>query len=346
MTKPAMSEQPLAILATGLVTSVGLSAPAACAAIRAGVTNPRETSFIDSGGEWIVGHSVPLAQPWQGRTKLVKMAAMAIIECLGEVQREQWNSIPLLLCLAERERPGRLDGLDDRLFLEIQHEVDAGFASESATFPYGRVSACVALAHARSLVYERNAPRVLIAATDSLLTWPTLTVYESTERLLTPRNSNGYVPGEAAGALLIGRPTGEHELACTGIGFSLEQAHIDSGEPLRADGLTRAMKTALAAARCEMHDLDFRITDLSGEQFYFKEAALAVSRILRQRKDKFDLWHPAECIGESGAAVGLVILALANAACRKAYADGPNILAHMASDAGRRAAAILRFSSP
>ena len=28
-----------------------------------------------------------------------------------------------------------------------------------------------------------------------------------------------------------------------------------------------------------MHDLDYRITDLSGEQYYFKEAALALGRI-------------------------------------------------------------------
>ena len=34
-----------------------------------------------------------------------------------------------------------------------------------------------------------------------------------------------------------------------------------------------------------MHDFDYRITDLSGEQYYFKEAALALSRTLRQSKE-------------------------------------------------------------
>ena len=55
--------QPLAIGRTGLVTSVGLSAPAACAAIRAKLTNPSETRFIDSHGEWIMAHQVPLDAP-------------------------------------------------------------------------------------------------------------------------------------------------------------------------------------------------------------------------------------------------------------------------------------------
>ena len=89
--------------------------------------------------------------------------------------------------------------------------------------------------------------------------------------------------------------------------------------------------------------MDFRITDLSGEQYYFKEAALALSRTLRQRKEEFDLWHPAECTGEQGAVAGAAVIAMADAACRKAYTKGPNILSHMANDAGQRAALALQF---
>ncbi len=338
-----MPSQPIAIKSTGLVTSVGLSAPATCAAIRAKISNPTETRFIDSGGEWIMAHQVPLEKPWRGRTKLAKMAAMAIAECLGGIPHEEWGSIPLLLCVAEPERPGRMEGLDDQLFLDIQLELDARFAPESAIVAHGRVSVAIALAHARKLIYEDQTPHVLIAATDSLLTWSTLSVYEREERLLTASNSNGFSPGEAGGALLVGRPGGKGELLCAGIGFGVEKAHIDSGEPLRAEGLATAIKAALADAGCEMHHLDYRITDLSGEQYYFKEAALALSRTLRKRKDEFDIWHPAECIGESGAAAGLTVLAVASAACRKAYTKGPNILGHMANDTGQRAAAVLKF---
>ena len=54
--------------------------------------------------------------------------------------------MPLLLAVAERERPGRLDGLDDRLFLEIQEELRTRFASESCIVAHGRVSVVIALA--------------------------------------------------------------------------------------------------------------------------------------------------------------------------------------------------------
>lgn len=334
---------PVAIINTGLVTSVGLSASATCAAIRAGLTNPSETRFIDSSGERIMAHRVPLEQPWRGRIKLAKMAVMAINECLINIPKREWPQIPVLLCVAERERPGRLEGLDDRLFADIQEELGVEFAAQSLVIPHGRVSIGVALMHARRLITDNHLPFVLIAATDSLITWPTLSVYEREQRLLTPNNSNGFIPGEAASALLVGPVATGQQLLCTGLGFATETAHIDSGEPLRGDGLTQAIRAALKEASCELHDLDFRIVDLSGEQYYFKEATLALSRILRVHKEEFDIWHPAECIGESGAVAGLVALVVANVACRKSYARGPSILCHSANDAGQRTATIVQF---
>jgi 3-oxoacyl-[acyl-carrier-protein] synthase-1 len=341
-----MSVMPVAILSTGLVTSVGLSAPATCAAIRAKISNPTETRFIDSGGEWIMAHQVELEQPWRGLAKLCRMAVMAIEEALAEIPRDEWGRIPLLLCVAEKERPGRLEGLDDQLFQDIKSQLDVRFAVESAVIAQGRVSIALALGHARSLIYEHKLPCVLIAATDSLINWPALNYYEREGRLLTPRNSNGFMPGEGAGALLVGAPQcSQSQLLCTGLGFCFEDAHIQTEKPLRAQGLSLAIKAALAEAECEMHDMDFRITDLSGEQYYFKEAALALSRTLRKRKEEFDLWHPAECIGEAGALAGASIFSLADSACRKGYAKGPAILAHMGTDFGHRAAMSLRFNN-
>jgi 3-oxoacyl-[acyl-carrier-protein] synthase I len=338
-----MTAQPIAIKSTGLVTSVGLSAPASCAAIRAKVSNPTETRFMGSDGAWLMAHQVPLEQPWRGRTKLAKMAAMAIAECLDLIPRESWPTIPLLLCVAERERPGRLDGLDDQLLLDIESEFGIRFAVGSAVIPHGRVSAVIALAEARQLVYDGQARYVVIAATDSQLTWPTLCAYEEADRLLTTNNSNGFMPGEAGGAALVGRPSGTAELLCTGIGLGVEKATIQSGAPLRADGLVPAIQHALAEAGCAMHDIDYRITDLSGEQYYFKEAALALSRILRKRKEEFEIWHPAEAIGETGAAAGIAVLAVVETAAHKGYAPGATVLGHAANDNGQRVCAVFSW---
>jgi 3-oxoacyl-[acyl-carrier-protein] synthase I len=339
-----MSSPPIAILGTGLVTSVGLTTAACCCAFRAKITNPFETRFIDSSGAWIMSHQVGLDQPWPGLTKLAKMAALAIEEALQGLNKDQWHRLPLLLCVAEAERPGRMAGLDDQLLTQIQSELGVSFAQPSALVPHGRVGVAVALAQARALLASSKMPGVLIVSADSLLSWPTLSHYEREDRLLTESNSDGFMPGEGAGALWVGAVEGgSHQLICTGIGFGREAAHIDSGEPLRADGLTRAIKASLDSAGRQLHDMDYRITDNSGEQYYFKEASLALSRTLRQHKEDFDIWHPAECTGEAGAVSGAAVIATAREACLKGYTPGPNILTHWANDAGQRAAVTLEF---
>jgi 3-oxoacyl-[acyl-carrier-protein] synthase-1 len=340
-----MTGRPVAVFSVGLVTAVGLTAPSSCAAIRAKVTNPRETKFRDSGNEWIVGCPVSLDVRVNGRAKLALMAAMAVAECLESAPAAQLADIPMCLCVAERSRVGRAAGLDDQLFQDIESNLGAGFAHTSMIIPHGRVSVATALDRARDLIYEGNLAWVLIVATDSLLTWSQLRSHEQNERLLTSRNANGFIPGEAAGAILVGRPKGPNQLVCEGIGFALEKAAVDSGEPLRGDGLSSAVTQALAGSACGLHDLDFRITDVSGEHYYFKEAALVLSRVLRQRKQTFDIWHAAECTGEVGAAAGAIALAVANTACRKGYAPGPGMLLHFSNDSGERAAIVLRYGA-
>ena len=335
----------LAIHHSGLVTSLGLTTASTCAALRAGVTNPTPTRFMGIDGEWIMAHQVDLGTACDGLQKLVAMAALAIQECLEDVPSEERDEIPLLLCVAEPERPGRLNGLENELVTALRTALAQTFHPDhTSVIACGRPGAVVALARARQLLHDHGCSRVVIAATDSMLVWQTLTAYGDQERLLAEHNSNGFMPGEAAGALLVGPARGGEELICLGVGQGIEPAPLRSGEPLRAEGLTAAIREALRDARCEMHDLDFRVTDISGEQYFFKEASLAFARTMRRPKDEFDLWHPAEGIGEAGAAVGPVMIATALTACHKRYATGTHILIHGSSDGVSRAAAIVAWT--
>ncbi len=338
-----MTGFPLAISGTGMVTGVGLNAPATCAAIRCAIDNFQETRFMDSGGEWIMGSEVPLEEPWRGKTKLIKMAAAAIKECLEENKLIVPAKTPLLLCLSEHERVGRVIDDDNQFFLDLQEELQLEFHEKSRVIARGHVSVAVAMKHARRLIQDLQVKHVLIAATDSLLVGATLSHYEEHERLLTSNNSNGFIPGEAGAALVIEPVYAEREeqMICVGLGFGVEKAHIYSEEPLMADGLTAAIRESLDDADCEMGDLDFRITDLSGEQYYFKEASLALLRTLRKRKEKFDIWHPADCIGEVGSVLAAVMLTVIKFACEKDYSEGHKLVVHLGNDDGKRSAMIL-----
>ena len=340
-----MSGFPLAITGTGMVTGVGLNAPASCAAIRCAIDNFQETRFMDSGGEWLMGCEVLLEQPWRGKAKLLKMAAMAIQECLQGNQQINPKATPLMLCLSEHERKGRVINDDNQFFLDLQEELGLEFHEKSRVVARGHVAVAVALKHARVLIQEHNVSHVLIAATDSLLVGPTLAHYEEHERLLTSNHPNGFIPGEAGTALVVEpcRAGLGNQLLCVGLGFGVEQAHVYSEEPLRADGLTAAIRLSLSDAGCNESILDFKITDISGEQYYFKEASLAFSRIDRTKRTEFDIWHPADCVGEVGSSLGLVMLAVLKAACEKAYNKRDHILAHWGDDDGKRAAIVLAW---
>jgi 3-oxoacyl-[acyl-carrier-protein] synthase I len=332
---------PVSIIASGMVTAVGINAQASCAAMRCAIDNFSETRFKDRSGEWIIGSQVLLEQPWRGLPKLVHMALPAIKECLAHVGSVRPNEIPLLLCVAEKERPGRLEGLDDRLIEEIQVAGGIRFHPESVVIAKGRVGGGLAIGHARKLIYKQKVPFCIVVGVDSMLVAGTLAAIEKRERLLTSENSNGFIPGEAAAAVLVGAPDVRADLLCLGIGVGEEKATVDSEEPLRADGLVQAFKAAFSDAGCAIGDLDFRITDSNGEQYWFKEATLALDRILRNRKELFEIWHPADCVGEIGAAVGLCSLGVALQATRRKYAFGRGPLCHFSAENTERIALVL-----
>jgi 3-oxoacyl-[acyl-carrier-protein] synthase-1 len=331
---------PVAILGCGMMTSVGLTAEASCAAIRCAIDNFQETRFI-AGGEWIVGSQVPLEEPWRGIPKLARLLAGPLRECLDLIPEVPPESIPVLLCVAEEDRPGRLEDLGDPLFFQACELLGVRFHDKSRMIAQGRVGGAVGLHHASRMIHQEGFRHVIVAGVDSYLVAATLRAYDDRERLLTPENSNGFIPGEAGAALLLGPPGTGSEMICRGFGFAVEKATIESEEPLRADGMTAALQQALAAAGLTLAQIGYRMADISGEQYAFKEADLAVSRILRDRHEFQDLWHPADCIGETGAAALPSMLAIALIAARKGYAAGDPVLAHSSNDDGRRAAIVL-----
>jgi len=336
-----MTSQPLAITGVGMMSAVGLSAPASCAAIRCGLNRFEETRFMDGSGVWLQGGDVPMTPPWHGFAKLVHMSANAIEECLQEDGQKNW---PVLICLSEKNQAGRMTDLDQQIGSALEAALGRPLHEASAIFSSGRVSIVPALFEARRLLYEENHLGVVITGTDSMLNGPLLAKKEEQARVLTASHSDGFIPGEGAACIRVEKPGDQPgQLIVEGLGLGTECAPIGSGKPCRADGLTQAIQAALSEAGMEMGNMDFRITDLSGGQYFFRETSLAQTRTLRKRKEVFQLWHPAECTGEIGAAIGPAILVVAFKACKKGYAPGARILCHISNEDEQRGALILTW---
>jgi 3-oxoacyl-[acyl-carrier-protein] synthase-1 len=67
---------------------------------------------------------------------------------------------------------------------------------------------------------------------------------------------------------------------------------------------------------------------------------------LRDRKVLFSLWHPADRIGEVGAATLPAMLAMLFHGARGDYLPGPMFLGHVGNDDDKRAALVIQALAP
>ncbi|PYN38705.1 MAG: hypothetical protein DME01_00795, partial [Candidatus Rokuibacteriota bacterium] len=252
-------------------------------------------------------------------------------------------SIPLLIGVAAPDRPGRSARLDGELLEEVYDRLDMPRHPRSALFAGDQAGCAQALLVAQALLERGEAERVVVGGVDSFLHQPTLDGYMDRRRVMTPSNSNGFFPGEAGCAVLVGRPgtSDGDELWIHGHGLAVENATIHGTEPLRARGLTEAVQQALRSAGVRMKDVAYRLTDLSGEHYKFKEALFTAGRLGGESEYSLELWHPIEYLGEIGAAVLPCLLAQAMHAVQEGYAPGPLALCHVGSDSGARAAFVV-----
>jgi 3-oxoacyl-[acyl-carrier-protein] synthase-1 len=104
--------------------------------------------------------------------------------------------------------------------------------------------------------------------------------------------------------------------------------------------MTSAYRAALAEPRIALAHVGYRIADLIGEQYWFRQSALAVARLVRDATGCQELWSPAESLGNVGAAAVPLMVGMAWTAARKGYAAGNPVLIEASSDSGACAAAL------
>ena len=99
----------------------------------------------------------------------------------------------------------------------------------------------------------------------------------------------------------------------------------------------------MTEAKLGLHEIDCRLSDVTGELYGFKELPLVGGRLMRVvRKQDQPLWHWVEAIGDSGAAAGVAQLVMADEAFRKGYALGDRMICLTSSVPRDRAAVVVR----
>jgi 3-oxoacyl-[acyl-carrier-protein] synthase-1 len=333
--------QPLYVTCLGLTCPVGLDPVAAAAAMRCAITGFAELHYTDTTGQPVVGAAVPgLGPNLRGHFRLVELLSMAVAGIEDRLSPDlKLGELPVLLCTCVPESGVRLKGLVG----EVESRLGLSFRrADSSHVARGHVAVFEALGHARRLLAGGYATACLIIAVDTLIDARALLILDQAKRLKTAIESDGVIPGEAAGVLLVTRrPRDGVQLHVRGIGFSEESATVLNEEPLLGKGMAAAIRQALAEAGAGMHDIDFRLADAAGESYAFEELVLGRTRVMRTNRERQDLWQPAGSTGDCGAAAGLVQLAWAEQAFARGYAPGALAMAHCAATSGTRAVAVL-----
>lgn len=339
----------LAITGLGLVTPVGLYAEAAIAALRAGISRlSRIENFeieVDDGVfEAVIGAGVPqLTRGHLGSSRLAKMMQPAFEEVIQDAGIEPGARLGVYLGTAGANPADRMLDYGASTRQTLLDSVPEGFKIVHAKLvPAGRASVLQAIRMAAKALEQDLIDIAIIGAVDSWVTPRSLAWLRENGKLNEYPRRTGTMPGEAAGFIALESPQYAAQRSATvyaSISASAGRHEtIQWGDPNNAIALTQSIQSVAGDVR-ESDALV--ISDLSGERYRAMEWVMAQPKAIWYHQN-LTHWNPADCIGDTGAASGAVMLAWAAWALRKGYAGAENILVWGASDEGAREAVMLQ----
>lgn len=333
----------LHIDATGMCCAVGNSTDSASAAMRAGLDHFRNTDYWDFADKPLVGAMLDGLPQGDIVRRVALLFDVAMGECLRGIPETTWAHIPLLLLTAESDRPGLPENWAQDVFTACT--LERAFHSASRICPWGKAGLGLALPYARQLLTDGTAQQVLVAGVDTYFHFAVLTYLMQERRLITGYNSDGFHPGEGAGAVLLSLgKEGQDGLHITGVGSGEEAGHrLQMELPNRADGMVAAMRMAVAECGHKIVETHFHYSDCSGEAFYFKEATHALMRCFEHTIPEYPHLVAGSTLGETGAAVGPLLLAHCTRLLCREDGIGNRALLHFSADDGKRAAVIAEY---
>jgi len=331
----------LRVAGLGAVTAAGLTLPQSAASFVAGVAGFAEVVAPDVFGMSQVVARVPADRRLRPdpATWLLNLAARAGAEAMAEAGADPARTVLICAppesarghpCWAETDPAAFRSALADKL--------GGPFARGSRLVNEGPAALFGALPEALSQL-GRTADRVLLLGVDSLLNAADIGRLRGAERL-QGQTAQGVVPGEGAAAVVLARDTGARA-AIRSLGLAREEDTVLGPRQSQGRGMLAALAAACPPEPCPESGIDFVIANFNGERYQALEALVFRSRFYRTRRESLPTVFPAASFGETGAAGGVLALAMAADAFRNGHAPGRAAMLEVASEEGLRAAACL-----
>jgi len=343
------------IAGMGMITPVGANVAMTAAAVGAGISAYAESRYCNQQGQAITMAGVPETVFYESDAQIdegdwyselhdhiIKMAIIAVKEaCAGQSIKPP---IPLII--------GMPDVLPDVEHISsssliknlVSHCQPWLSAQHCRTINSGRAAAMEALEFAFRYLYDLPNDFMLVGGSDSFRNYTRLRPLGAANRLAVSGSADSFVPGEAAGFLLLTRHPGfamvrdGHIIALNLPGISEEPGHLYSDEPYRGEGLDQAFKKALInQPEQSIHSI---YSSMNGENYWAKEYGVASLRNKSMFKNPVRFEHPADCYGDLGSATSTVLITLAAEHLFKS-ADAKSHLVYSSSDTAKRGAVVV-----
>jgi 3-oxoacyl-[acyl-carrier-protein] synthase I len=217
-------------------------------------------------------------------------------------------------------------------------------APNSRVVPAGRAGALIALELALDALATDPQQPVVVGGVDTFLDLKLLANLDAEGRILGSRVSDGFIPGEGAAFLRLsaGADAGDASVTVQAAASAQDPGHRMGSEPARGEGLAQALELLRARAGASV-PVTTVVAGLNGESFEAKQWGVARARHSDLFAPVVRVVHPADCMGDAGAALGAILLVVAATAISSAARPSP-ALVWAASDGESRGCALLSTS--
>jgi 3-oxoacyl-[acyl-carrier-protein] synthase-1 len=340
-------------------TAVGNHAAQTCASVRAGVSRfsewPHFGGSLDEDGTALVASATRPdsgSAPWYA--KAVELGLQPLYEAVWGARLYDFDDpqpayrVALYLAVPSAERAGTASHTDvESALAQWRHSAPGLRDARVHTVPADHAAGLLAVAAAVQALHSGAVDVVIVGGIDSFLDNMFLGWLHDERRLKTPTTPIGIIPGEAAGFIVLEREADARQRGAALLG-RIASIAVDRETPApgprdstRPDAFGRAVRAALDPVG-GAGNIGRIVVDLNGERWRFLEWAVVEARCLGQLPARWELWHPADCVGDVGAAFAPLALGMAAHAYERGYpAPGGGTLVCAASDRGERAAACL-----
>jgi 3-oxoacyl-[acyl-carrier-protein] synthase-1 len=329
---------PAVITASNVLCAGGRGTEQLWATVRAGISCIKSSSLVDRSAEPIQMGLVPASAipplPPELQSQSLPSGARRMLQLAGSTLNavaEAAGAAPLTVYLGLPQlEPSAAPWLANFLSLLSGCAALPIDLASSRIFPMGRASGILALEAALETLSQNPSAIIVVGGVDTFLDLGRVAALDVEKRILGSRVMDGFIPGEGAAFSVIRDPTATVKNPVTsnarieGAATTLDPGHRYGSSPARGEGLAQAIDKLRASTSIGAVASTF--AGFNGENFEAKLWGVARLRHTDFFSPSMVLQHPADCIGDTGAATGAILMALASFALAEGQRDGPSLI--------------------